>query len=118
MCLLAEASCNNMFWHLLPAFLPEVTKILLFAAQASHQLVPPEVSVPPVMEVKWAAGQHGNVTECVCGGEREGELVRFFGKAYGSCSNFCKFRSIVSLVGAGKMFVLFSVRKFVFRKYL
>lgn len=26
-----------------------MTKILLFAAQASHQLVPPEVSTPPVL---------------------------------------------------------------------
>lgn len=72
------------------SFLPEVTKILLFAAQASHQLVPPEVSVLPVMDIKWAAGQHGNVTECVCG-EGEGELVRLIGKAYGNYRNFCKF---------------------------
>lgn len=64
--------CSNMFWHLLPAFLPEVTRILLFAAQASHQLVPPEVSVPPVMDVKWAAGQHGNATDCVDVGRGKG----------------------------------------------
>lgn len=38
--------------------LPEVTKILLFAAQASHQLVPPEVSTPRLGDVKngqWAS---------------------------------------------------------------
>lgn len=39
-------------------FLAEVTKILLFAAQASHQLVPPEVSA--------AAGRWGNGTEFIC----------------------------------------------------
>lgn len=94
MCLLAGASCSNIFASFLPAFLPEVTKILLFAAQASHQLVPPEVSVPPVMDVKWAAGYHGNAAECVSG-EGEGELVSLFGKAYGNCSNFSKFWRII-----------------------
>lgn len=57
-------------------FFPEVTRILLFAAQASHQLVPPEVSVVPVFDVKWAAGQHGNTTVCVGGGGKGiGEIV-------------------------------------------
>ena len=41
-------SGGNILQYHLPTFLPEVTKILLFAAQASHQLVPPEVSIPPI----------------------------------------------------------------------
>lgn len=61
-----EQAAAICFWHLLP-FLPEVTRILLFAAQASHQLVPPEVSVLPMMDIKWAAGHHGNATESVWG---------------------------------------------------
>lgn len=40
------------------SFLSEVTKILLFAAHASHQLVPPEVSTSPtsgdVEDGQWA----------------------------------------------------------------
>lgn len=40
-CALASSSHSS--------FLPEVTKILLFAAQASHQLVPPEVSISAVV---------------------------------------------------------------------
>lgn len=46
----AKISCTGCTWTSSPPsflfLLPEVTKILLFAAQASHQLVPPEVSIP------------------------------------------------------------------------
>uniref|UniRef100_A0A8C3V1B5 Protein SDA1 n=1 Tax=Catharus ustulatus TaxID=91951 RepID=A0A8C3V1B5_CATUS len=47
MCLLAGASCSNICGF----FLPEVTKILLFAAQASHQLVPPEIIQSVLMTI-------------------------------------------------------------------
>lgn len=73
-----------MFWHL-SVFLPEVTKILLFAAQASHQLVPPEVSVHLCAMFN---GQQASMGMLCVWGEGERELVRLFGKAYGHFSYF------------------------------
>lgn len=49
----------DIFSPLFFSFLSEVTKILLFAAHASHQLVPPEVSTAPtsgdVENGQWAS---------------------------------------------------------------
>lgn len=73
-----------MFWRL-SVFLPEVTKILLFAAQASHQLVPPEVSVHLCAMF---SGQQASMGMLCVWGEGERELVRLFGKAYGHFSYF------------------------------
>lgn len=46
---IGQSKLQQYFGIIFPfSFLPEVTKILLFAAQASHQLVPPEVSTSSV----------------------------------------------------------------------
>lgn len=75
--------------------LPEVTRILLFAAQASHQLVPPEVSAPVTGDVRRASrppwqrnGAHW------WGGEPWWSDPSFL-KACGHFGHWCEFSGVV-----------------------
>lgn len=81
-----------MFWRL-SVFLPEVTKILLFAAQASHQLVPPEVSVHLCAMFN---GQQASMGMLCVGGRGKGNWSDCLEKLMVISAIFCKFQGIVS----------------------
>lgn len=95
----AKISCTGCTWTSSPPsflfLLPEVTKILLFAAQASHQLVPPEVSIPLTFgDVKMDSVQASSV-KCMDWGQ--GIWSDPF--SWKPCGNFCSHWQFLQVPG-------------------